>query len=172
MEGLAHSWNSRGDWVCPPKTIPESNAKILILLFYVLKHCFLGSFWVDRPSLSVSFRSGQLTPMSTVPDTPQSFRGGGGRYSSVISRGSVARFVKPIPAFRPNFVSDLTLQLIPIFRAANCLSFALRLIPIISTNTNTKFYWEQMSKSSSIFRPKRLDNHTLWHIEIACLSHA
>ena len=29
--------NSRRDWVCPPKTIPESNAKMLILLFYVLK---------------------------------------------------------------------------------------------------------------------------------------
>ena len=57
---IAHSWNSRGDWVCPPKTIPESNAKMLILLFYVLKHCFLGLFWVHRPSLSVSFRSGQF----------------------------------------------------------------------------------------------------------------
>ena len=28
--------------VCPPKTIPESNAKMLILLFYVLKRCFSG----------------------------------------------------------------------------------------------------------------------------------
>ena len=43
----------------PPKKIPESNGKMLILLFYVLKRCFLGSLWVDRPSLSVSFRSGQ-----------------------------------------------------------------------------------------------------------------
>ena len=41
---IAHSRNSRGDWVCPPKTIPESNAKMLIPLLYVLKHCFLGSF--------------------------------------------------------------------------------------------------------------------------------
>ena len=40
-DGIAHSWNSRKDWVCPPKTIPEGNAKMLILLFYVLKHCFL-----------------------------------------------------------------------------------------------------------------------------------
>ena len=57
---IAHSRNSRRDCVCPPKAIPESNAKMLILLFYVLKRCFLGSLWVDRPSLSVSFRSGQL----------------------------------------------------------------------------------------------------------------
>ena len=54
---IARSWNSRRDWVCPPKTIPESNAEMLIILFYVLKQCLLGSFWVDRPSLSVSFRS-------------------------------------------------------------------------------------------------------------------
>ena len=33
---------------------------MLILLFYVLKRCFLGSLWVDRPSLSVRFRSGQF----------------------------------------------------------------------------------------------------------------
>ena len=57
---IAHYRNSRRDWVCPLKTNPESNAKMLILLFYVLKRCFLGSFWVDRPSLSVSFRSGQF----------------------------------------------------------------------------------------------------------------
>ena len=57
---IAHSWNLREDRICPPKTIPESNAKMLILLFYMLKHYFLGSFWVDRPSLSVSFSSGQL----------------------------------------------------------------------------------------------------------------
>ena len=60
VKAIAHSWNSRRDWVCPPKTILESNAKMLILLFYVLKRCFMGSLWVDRPSLSVSFRSGQL----------------------------------------------------------------------------------------------------------------
>ena len=33
---------------------------MLIILFYVLKRCFLRSLWVDRPSLSVSFRSGQM----------------------------------------------------------------------------------------------------------------
>ena len=44
---IAHSWNSRRDWVCPPKTIPESNAKMLILLFYVLKRCFMGSLLIN-----------------------------------------------------------------------------------------------------------------------------
>ena len=39
--------------------IPETNAKTLILLFYILKHCFLGSFLMDSPSLCMSFRSGQ-----------------------------------------------------------------------------------------------------------------
>ena len=39
--------------------------KMLILLFYVLKHCFLGSFWVDRPSLSVSFRNGKKPSKSS-----------------------------------------------------------------------------------------------------------
>ena len=42
-----------------PKRSQKATAKMLILLFYVLKRCFLGLLWVDRPSLSVSFRSGQ-----------------------------------------------------------------------------------------------------------------
>ena len=55
---IAHSWNCRRDWVCPPQTIPDSNAKMLILLFYVLKRCFLNRFgWTDP--VSVSFRSVQ-----------------------------------------------------------------------------------------------------------------
>ena len=45
---IAHSWNSRRDWVCPPKTIPESNAKMLIL--FVLRVEALA-LW-DRFSLT------------------------------------------------------------------------------------------------------------------------
>ena len=47
--------------VHPKRSQKAINAKMLILLFYVLKRCFLGSLWVDRPSLSVSFRSGQFS---------------------------------------------------------------------------------------------------------------
>ena len=43
-----------------PKQSQKATLKCQFFLFYVLKHCFLGSFWVDRPSLSVSFRSGQF----------------------------------------------------------------------------------------------------------------
>ena len=43
---------------------------MLILLFYVLKRWFLGSLWVDRPSLSVSFRSGQFLPGGSI-DRPR-----------------------------------------------------------------------------------------------------
>ena len=57
---IAHSWNSRRDWVCPPKTTPENSASTRKTKELAILRCFLGWFWVDRPSLSVSFRSGQL----------------------------------------------------------------------------------------------------------------
>ena len=62
---IAHSWNSRRDWVCLPKTIPESNGKMLILLFYVLKLAFWDRFgWTDPVSPWVSGVGMQLAIQS------------------------------------------------------------------------------------------------------------
>ena len=84
--------------MCPPKTIPESSAKMLILLFYVLKRCFLRSLWLDRPSLSVSFKSGQL-PNAVKHSRPASNRAHASSTMYVHAHEDKIVILERLPAF-------------------------------------------------------------------------